>query len=236
MPRVGFPRDLPIPELLPRSKLDLIYAGSRRVRYPAGKIVLRPGDPDFIGFLAGGLGRAYIVSPDGRQVTVRYIGAGDLIGGMAALHQPFQGYLQLLVESRIDHLNMVTFRKLVATDPAIAEALATALALRLNRTIEALAINSFGSITQCLAYDVLERASREQLQSGRLEAVASNQEFADAIGSVREVVARAIHDMRRRGLIETSRRRVRVLEPTVLASLATSAFNVEPGRDAAPIS
>ena len=223
-PRVARPEDVSFPHRLPPGKRDLVLAGSRHVRHSAGSVVYRPGDP-FVGTLSTGMARSYIMSLDGRQVTVRYIRPGDLMGAMNVMHQPFPGSIQILVESSIEYLDIARLRRLVATDAEVAEALATELAIR-STQIEILALNTFGTVAQRLAYDLLERASRGQLESGRLEAEATHQELADDVGSVREVVARAMRDLREQGLVETSHGRVRLVQPMALMKLAMAAYDV----------
>ena len=51
---------------------------------------------------------------------------------------------------------------------------------------------------------------------GRLAARVSQQELADAVGSVREVVARALRDLRAAGIVATAADRVVILDPARL--------------------
>jgi hypothetical protein len=64
--------------------------------------------------------------------------------------------------------------------------------------------------------------SRGQLSTGLLEAQVSQMEIADGIGSARQVVARGFADQRTRGLVATTHRRVKILNPVRLEALAVS--------------
>ena len=59
---------------------------------------------------------------------------------------------------------------------------------------------------------LLDLAS-EQPQGDRLVAAVSQQALADAVGSVREVVVRVLHDLRSEGVIRTSREGIEILVP-----------------------
>ena len=67
-----------------------------------------------------------------------------------------------------------------------------------------------------MALHVLDLASEQQGPSGPLVAAVTQQELAEAVGSVREVVARVLRQLRAAGLVETSPVGVRVLDPTGL--------------------
>ena len=70
--------------------------------------------------------------------------------------------------------------------------------------LEQTAVNAFGSVGQRVAAHLLDLASDRQRPGGRLVAHVSQQELADAAGSVREVVARALRDLRVAGIVATA--------------------------------
>jgi CRP/FNR family transcriptional regulator, cyclic AMP receptor protein len=224
-PSVARPDDLPFLDRLGSAKRALLLKGSRTVAYPAGSVVLRPGDPAKLAILEMGIARAYLSSPDGRQVTMRYIQPGEMVGAMLVFDQPWAGSGQLMTDSSLCYLDLAGFRRLFASDVEVAGALAMELAIRLARVQQILGVQTFGSVAQRLAFDLLERCCREQLVSGRLQTHASQQELADSIGSVREVAARALRELRDQGVIEVSRRHVRVLKPIALTRLVSAAFS-----------
>ena len=58
---------------------------------------------------------------------------------------------------------------------------------------------------------------RGLLADGRLAALASQQDLANSVGSVREVVARILHELRAAALVRTSPGRVEILDPLKLS-------------------
>ena len=79
--------------------------------------------------------------------------------------------------------------KQMGGDPRVCWAIAEELNRRLYDTLEQTAVNAFGSVRQRVAAHLLDLASAQQHPRGRLVAHVSQQELADAAGSVREVVA-----------------------------------------------
>jgi CRP/FNR family transcriptional regulator len=70
-------------------------------------------------------------------------------------------------------------------------------------------------VRQPLPGQVLDLAGERQRGAGRFAPV-SQQELADAVGTVREVVARALRELRDAGLVETTRGGVLVVDPAGL--------------------
>lgn len=80
-------------------------------------------------------------------------------------------------------------------------------------------MSSLGTIPERLAFDLLERASRSQLSLGRLDAKGTQQDLADSFGSSREVVSRALKELRAAGIVETAPGLTRVLDSIRLADI-----------------
>ena len=144
------------------------------------------------------------------------------MGGLLVMGAAFDGSVQICVHSTVVHLDLLAMRRRVVVDPALANALAAHLAERYSHAVRTIGLHAFGSVMQRVAFDLLERASRSQLSTGLLEAEASQQEIADGIGSARQVVTRGLAELRARGLVATTHRHVRILDPMRLETLALS--------------
>ena len=118
-----------------------------------------------------------------------------------------------VVALRVDSL-----RAMVAADPVVARTCAEELSKQLFRAFDEVAANAFRTVHQRVARHVLDLAAPEE---GLLVARVNQQEVADAVGSVREVVARALRELRERGLIETARDKIIVLDPLRLSQEAS---------------
>jgi len=214
----------PFLDCMSSTSRDRILANSTKIRYAAGTIAFQPGDPDRADILETGFARIYLSSSEGRQATIRYVHPGELMGGLLVMGAAFDGSVQIVVNSTVIHLDLLAVRQRVGSDPALGKAVAADLALRYSHAVRTIGLHAFGSILQRVAFDLLERASRSQLSGGRLEANVSQQEIADGIGSARQVVTRGLADLRSRGLVATTHRHVRILDPVRLEELALSTF------------
>ena len=101
------------------------------------------------------------------------------------------------------------------SDARFAWTVAEEVTRRLYEVIEAFAGNAFGSLRQRIARQLLDLAAEQQRDS-RLIARVTQQELADATGTVREAAARALRQMRDDGLVDTTRRGILILDPTRL--------------------
>ena len=64
----------------PTGTIESLIAGGRVVEFPSGQTVYAEADTERVAVIMRGLLRVYMHAGDGRQVTVRYVRAGDLLG------------------------------------------------------------------------------------------------------------------------------------------------------------
>ena len=186
-----------------------------RVEVPGGTTLYYEEDEPRCGLVISGLIRVYMTSPDGRQVTVRYTHAGDLLGIAAIVGGPAPTSVQILTDAALLMLNVQTLQRSGQTEARVGWLMAQEVTRRLYDTLEALAGNTFGSLRQQVARHLLDLAASRQQGRGLVIQV-TQQELADAVGSVRPVVARILHDFRTEGMITTSSDGIIVLKPAEL--------------------
>jgi CRP-like cAMP-binding protein len=205
--------------LLSEANRRRLLEGSTRTVFPAGSIAFHPEAPPTSFLLERGLVRGYCSVPDGRQATVTFFHAHDLVGGITLISHPPRIYVQAVVDSTMATLDLETVRELAMTEIEVSTAIGMHLAARIRSAFQLIAVRSLGSIRERVAYDLLDRACRFQLESGRLEARATHADLADSIGTSREVVSRALRDLRVARIVETAPGMVRVIEPMRLAAI-----------------
>jgi CRP/FNR family transcriptional regulator, cyclic AMP receptor protein len=212
---------------LSRDHLDALLSGGMRLDIPAGSVVYREGDAPRCGLLVSGLARVFLVGPDGRQVTIRYMRPGSLSGSsLIVLGSPADARVQAVTDVAGLLLNVAALRTLARSDANIAWALAQEVARSQDEIMHAFAIQAFGTLRQRLARALLDLAAT-QLQVGQmLMAIVIQQELADAVGSSREAVARVLRELRADGLIDTTRGGVALLDPARLESENASEYAV----------
>ena len=191
-----------------------------RADYPAGTTVYRAGSDPQAALVVRGLIRVYLSSPEGRQITVRYARPGDVLGIAVLVGGPASTGVQTVEPSSVFRISARTLITAARDDPRVSWAIAEELNRRLFDVLEQTAVNAFGSVRQRVAAHLLDLASDRQRPHGRLVAHVSQQELADAAGSVREVVARALRDLRVAGIVATTADSVVILDPARLHAAA----------------
>jgi CRP/FNR family cyclic AMP-dependent transcriptional regulator len=201
---------------LPRDLLAELMAGGQRTDYPAGSTIYREGAAPRAELVVRGLIRVFMTSPEGRQVTVRYARETDVLGIAVIVGGPVNVAVQTLADSSLFSIDARRLTAAARSDARVAWALAEELNRRLYDSLQQTAINTFGSVKQRVAGHLLVLASAQQRPKDRLVAQVSQQELADAVGSVREVVARALREFRLAGLVATGPDSVLIVDPTRL--------------------
>ena len=192
---------------------------SSRAVYPTGAIAYHPESPPAAFMCDRGLVVAYWTVPDGREATLAFGHARELVGAMNIVGRAAPVFVQVVVESTLTMLDVEVVRNLAKTELEVMTALATHLTARLRDAFGVIAVRSLGNIRERVAFDLLERAFQSQLAGGRLEARATHADLADSIGSSREVVSRTLSSLRAERMIETAHGLVRVLDPIRLEAI-----------------
>ena len=175
------------------------------------------GDGSVLAVIVSGLLRLYAASPSGRQVTIHYLSAGDLLGVPSAMSpRPVAGlglHLRAMTSTHLLRFSPERFRELVAKDAEVGVAVCEKIVDDLLVGQRLLVENVFLPVRQRVARHLLDLAVRED---GELIVYATQQDLADAIGSVREVVSRAVMCFRDRGLLQRVARGLIVCDPAGL--------------------
>lgn len=201
--------------LFPPALRETLIQDAMRVEFPTGTTMYFEEDEPRCGLVITGLIRVYMTSPDGRQITVRYARAGDLLGIAAIVGGPAPTSVQILTDAALLMLNVQTLQTSGQTEPKAGWLMAQEVTRRLYDTLEALAGNTFGTLRQRVARHLLDVAASRQQGPGLIVRI-TQQELADAVGSVRPVVARILRDFRTEGIITTSSDGIIVLKPAEL--------------------
>jgi len=192
-----------------------LTADARTLVAPAGSTVHREGDdaPHFELVLSG-LIRVHVTAPVGRTMTVRYCRPGSILGAVSLFADRFSlpATIQALVDSEVLALQPAVVRRLVQADPGVTRAVLAELSERVLSFVAEIPSGAFATVRQRVARHLLDLASEHQ-HGPALMAPVSQQELADAVGTVREVVVRILRDLRAEGVVETRRAGIVVLAP-----------------------
>src|SRR5262245_43137424 len=97
---------------LPTQTIESLVEGGRVTDFPAGNTVYAEADAVALAVVLQGLLRVYMHASDGRQVTVRYVRAGDLLGVPALVGGPAPVFVQSVVSGAafffaVDRVNRI---------------------------------------------------------------------------------------------------------------------------------
>lgn len=200
---------------LPDDVLEGLAEAARRVAIDAGSTIHAEGDDDpHVELVLVGLVRVLVSAPDGRTMTIRYCRRGALIG-VATLFGPPQSRpfaVQALVDSELLRFRPERVREIVGRDARAAMAMLRETSERVLAFTAELSGSTFATVRDRLARHLLDLAS-EQQRGQELLAGVSQQELADAVGTVREVVVRELRRLRSEGIVATRRDGVAILDP-----------------------
>jgi CRP/FNR family transcriptional regulator len=207
--------------LLEEPKRRRVLAGSRHLTFPAGATAYAPDAPDYAAVIDHGLVRVYVGDGGGRQATAFYRHRGELLTVGLVRRPAINVYVQAVTDADLTTLDVKLLRTIIDRDLEVSQALLMNFSSLLAHATRIIAVRSLGDITVRLAFDLLDRACANQLLSGKLVVRASQQQMADSIGSVREVVARSLRKLRDDGIIATAPNLVRVQDIERLEEIAT---------------
>lgn len=197
---------------------QLLGVGADRLHAARGALIFQPGQVSMIALVETGVVRSFITTPMGRQLTIGYARAGDLIGLAGALAGSEDWKAEAITDTTLTVSTIDELHRATAQRPDLLWAVAEHLATMATEGLRAIADESAQSTTMRIARHLGAVSLRGP--GGRPVAHISHQRLADAAGTVREVVSRELSALRREGVIATAAGSVTVIDEERLASIA----------------
>jgi CRP-like cAMP-binding protein len=226
-------RRVPYFAALPDAQIQQIARHVRTRSYETGEVILVGGRPcEGLYFVIRGHVRLWHAGPDGREQVLRVLGPGRPFNDVAVFDEGANpDNVTATGPSMVGSIPRTTVRALIEQHPEVATAALRLLAARqrsLGHVVEDLARRD---VVARVASLLLGCAGRhEHIVEGAPEACAriTHEEIAAMVGSVREVVQRALKDLERAGAIRLERARIHILD---LDALSRWSNLEERGRD-----
>jgi CRP/FNR family transcriptional regulator, cyclic AMP receptor protein len=171
---------------LPTETLERLTTGGKLADISGGVIVYAESDTERLAVIIRGLLRVYMHTSDGRQVTVRYVRPGDLLGAPALVGGPAPVFVQALTDSTAYFMDVARVKRVARESAPVAWALAEESVHRLYDILEELAGNTFATVRQRVVRHLLDMAASRSTGDRRLMALVNQQDLANSVGSVRE--------------------------------------------------
>lgn len=199
---------------------DDALEGAGEATFERGQIIyeMSRADPSPLFIVIEGLIRVYYMSHQGRQATIRYATTGDSIGLPVILAPDIIMVdrtlaMQALSPCRVLELSPPAFRRTAQSDARNMWPLFNALASMMTDSQIILSENVFLPVRARVARHLLDLAADCE---GKLVVTASQQDIADAIGSVREVVSRVVAQLRDEGFLRREDGMYTISDPSAL--------------------
>ena len=203
---------------LPADVIDDLMAGAVRLKIPASSVIHREGErAPVLELVVSGLVRVFVTAPDGRTMTVRYCRPGALLGVMSLFIPGFAlpAAVQALVDAEVPALSPGVARRAAALDIRVTQAFLREQSERAISFLYEVPGSAFATVRQRVARHLLDIASEG---APELVVPVSQQQLAEAVGTVREVIVRVLRELRTAGVVRTERNRIVILDPARLTA------------------
>jgi CRP-like cAMP-binding protein len=212
-------------------ELRLLATGLRERRYHAGDVVFRKGDEsEGLCIVLSGRVRTAIISAEGREQVLKVFGPGRTFADIAVFDdEPQPAQAVAITECTVAFVPQASLLDLLRRHPDAAVAVIRLFASRLRaykQVVEDLALRT---VVARVARSLVDRARGTQTlveESATASPRYTHDELAAMVGSVREVVQRALKTLEHAGLIQMARGRIQVIDVEALDSWAEFTSNV----------
>ena len=209
-----------------RESLVAIARTLRGRRFRRGEVLFHEGDPgDALFVVASGAVKVVVPSEEGEEAILVTLRRGDFLGELALLDGAPRSASAIALEStEALALPRDQFRALVAAEPAIRDALLTALAAELRRLTTHVAELHFLDLTGRLAARLTrlaeEHGERQANGAIRLDAPLTQSDLAAMIGATRQSVNKLLGEFEDAGLLRMDRDSILVPDVVKLSRAA----------------
>jgi CRP-like cAMP-binding protein len=209
-----------------QESLHAIARNLRARRFRRGEVLFHEGDPgDALFVVTSGAVKVVVPSEEGEEAILVTLRRGDFLGELALLDgAPRSASAIALEPTEALTLPREQFRDLVASEPAIRDALLAALSGELRRLTTHVAELHFLDLTGRLAARLARLAEEhgERLADGavRLDAPLTQSDLAAMIGATRQSVNKLLGEFEAEGLLKIERDSIVVPNLVRLSSAA----------------
>ncbi len=212
-------RAVPYFASLSDDELSLVQARFVERRYSADQVVFFEEDECAgLHLVVSGQARIYRVSLEGREQVLAVLDPGDSCNEVPAVDGgPNPASCIALEPTTFWVLSRAALDELRSEIPGLNDAIISSLAGRCRELVQRVYNLSFLSVTARVAQFLIEQSESGQPLSRRRW---TQEEIAAEVGTVREMVGRALHQLAGDGLIRLERHRISVLDYEGLRSLS----------------
>ena len=205
--------------LPPEIQESLAVAATRRT-FLADQVIYIEGEPaEFLYIIENGWVKATRISREGREQALLFLHAGEVFGDIAAFTgQSYPGTVTALEKVDLWVIPAAEIIDLTRQNPDLAMAVIRRMGERVMHYVDLIEDLSLHNVERRVARTLLRNAGS---QDGRLvvprQAWTTYDEMAVRLGTVRDVLSRALNTLENEGLLQVQRREIILLDRQGLA-------------------
>jgi CRP/FNR family transcriptional regulator len=199
----------------------MIAGQTIRQKYDTGQVVFLEGEQEVALYVVQqGWLKAVKMSPDGREQVLHFIGPGEVFNAIGVFVESTNPATVIALEPTILWLiPQKVILKLLDDYPELARVVIQRLAGRVQQLIAMVEDLSLRTIESRLARYLIDQSTAEQLQRPRW---ATQAELANRLGTVPDVLNRALRSLAKEQLIRVERHQIQILDYNGLEAKAGS--------------
>jgi CRP-like cAMP-binding protein len=210
-------RQVPYLHSIPPTSLQALATSLRERRYQPGDVIFRQGDrSEGLGIVLRGRVRTTTTSPEGRQQVLKVFGPGRTFGDIPVFDDGSQPADAMAVsESIVVFIPRGDLLDRLRQHPEAAIEVIRLFASRLRAYKQVVEDLSLRTVVARIARMLVDRARGTQTlveESPTWSPQYTQDEIAAMVGSVREVVQRALKTLEHAGLIQMARGRIQIID------------------------
>ncbi len=208
---------------LPADVLAALAGAAHQRRYVRGQMIFLEGEPCAGLFIVGsGAVKILKLSPQGREQILAKLGPGQTFNEVAVLDGgPNPASVEAMADTVTWVISHSDMRRLAQQYPALSWALIESMAARARHLVEIVEDLSLRSVKSRLAKLLLQEAGGTTGQSEIDRSQMMTQtEMAARLGTVREMVGRALRELADEGVIALDRHRIVIADRQALRDIA----------------
>lgn len=205
---------------LRETSLQTLAAATTLRGYERGEILFWEGDPCAgLHIIQTGSLKLFRISPQGRQYIIRVLQEGDTCNEVPVFDGGFNPVnVEALESTNVWVVDSAAVQNLMRTDPEFMQKTVQNLARMMRHLVKNVSELAFFQIPHRLAR-LISEIPAEELR-GETNARWTQDQLAARLGTVREVVARALRELERSGAIDVENRRILIKDNEVLQQWA----------------
>ena len=214
-------RTVPIFRGLEDASLEQVARSAIWREYVTDAVIFLEGDAaPALYYIQSGWIKVFKMAPDGREQILYFFGPGDTFGGIGVfINRPIPATALALEPTGLWLLRRDAITHLLTTQPVMAMQVIECMANRMHELMALVADLSLHTVTERFARLLLAEAEGDIWQRRRW---ATQTELAARLGTVPDVLSRALRGLVDSGLIAMDRYEIRILKRQALEMLAAA--------------